>query len=368
VPNLKKGTYESDEIASHLQRQDYRHGVRSVEATLSGPLSAGTWKDFVAAAVRRAYAAVTASTALSITIAGTGPTYTVSRSAGSWLTDGYKIGMVGRLSAGAFNAANLAKNLVITDITSATVLVVMPLNGVALVAEGPIASSTFTATGKVTYAPPASQTDSSFSIEDYHSDIAQSEVYTGCKVNQVGLCGAGDRHHHELLPADGQGRHHERVAVLHQPDGGDDEQHPRLGQRPADRAGRGIALATSLNVSLKGNMSAEAVVGSQVYPDIAEGRILVDGSMTVLFADATQRDHFLNEDEVSVIAVVGSNLTAAADFISICLPRVKFNSADKSDGDKSITRQIAFAALYNSAGGAGIKSEQTTIQIQDSGA
>ena len=78
VPNLKKGTYESDEIATHLQRQDFRHGVRSVEATLAGPLSAGTWKDFLAAAVRRAFAAVTASTSLSITISGSGPTYSTA--------------------------------------------------------------------------------------------------------------------------------------------------------------------------------------------------------------------------------------------------------------------------------------------------
>jgi hypothetical protein len=104
--------------------------------------------------VRQAFAAVTASTGLSITIAGSGPTYTVARAAGSWITDGVKLGTWGR-SPPALQRREPRKNLlVITDITSATVLTVMPLNGVALVAEGPIASSTFTVTGKVTYAPP----------------------------------------------------------------------------------------------------------------------------------------------------------------------------------------------------------------------
>src|SRR3954470_16659736 len=77
--NLKKGTFESAEIVSHMQRVDYRHGVRAADYVLKGELSPGTYKDFVAAGLRRAYTAVTAITALSITISGTGPTYTVAR-------------------------------------------------------------------------------------------------------------------------------------------------------------------------------------------------------------------------------------------------------------------------------------------------
>jgi hypothetical protein len=42
-----------------------------------------------------------------------GPTYTVTRGAGSWLTDGVKAGMVVPASAGALNAANLSKNLLV---------------------------------------------------------------------------------------------------------------------------------------------------------------------------------------------------------------------------------------------------------------
>jgi hypothetical protein len=69
--------------------------------------------------VRRAFTSVTAITGISITIAGAGPTYTVTRSAGSWLTDGIKFGQCGRLTAGAFNAANLNKNLAVISLTAA---------------------------------------------------------------------------------------------------------------------------------------------------------------------------------------------------------------------------------------------------------
>ena len=128
--DLKKQTYQSAEIRSDYQVSDMRHGIRSVEGGINGELSAGTFKDFLAAAVRRAFTTVTAITGASITIAGTGPTYTVTRAAGSWLTDGVKIGQIGRLTAGAFNAANLNKNLLVLA-ESALVLTVQPLNGVA---------------------------------------------------------------------------------------------------------------------------------------------------------------------------------------------------------------------------------------------
>jgi hypothetical protein len=183
--NLKKDTFESNEIVTHFQRIDYRHGLRRVEGSINGELSPGTYKDFVAAAVRRAYAAVTATTSVALTIGGSGPTYTVVRGTGSYLSDGYKIGMVVRLSIGGLAAANLSKNLLIVDITSATSMTVLPLNGVALTAEGPISGCTITATGKVTYVPTTGHTDTSFSIEQLYNDLTLSELYTGCKIDQM---------------------------------------------------------------------------------------------------------------------------------------------------------------------------------------
>src|SRR6185369_12106217 len=65
---LKKQTYESAELLATYQRQDFRHGIRSVEGPINGEISPGTYKDFMAAAVRRAFTAVTAITGASITI------------------------------------------------------------------------------------------------------------------------------------------------------------------------------------------------------------------------------------------------------------------------------------------------------------
>lgn len=363
--DVQKDTYKSNEIRSSYQVADYRHGVRRVKGAIKGELSAGTWKDFIAAACRQAYAALTATTGVAITIAGSGPTYTVTRGTGSWLTDGYKAGDVGRLSAGAFNAANISKNLYVVAVTSATVLTVQPLNGVALVAEGPIATSTFTLTGKKTYIPITSQTDDSFAIEHWHSDASLSELYTGCKVESLGIS----------LPPTGLSTIDLSILGKDVTTAGSAYYvTPTVETGFRDFAavngllfvqGVAVALLTGLSFTIKGNMSGEPVVGSNVLPDIIEGRVDVDGTMSVLLFDGTYRDYFLNETEVAVSVVLTADSTATSDFIAINMPRVKVGGANKDDGEKGLIQTLPFVALQNTAGGTGIASENTTISFQD---
>lgn len=364
---LKKQTYESAEILSHFQRQDFRHGIRSAEGAINGELSPGTYKDFMAAAVRRAFTTVTAISSLTITIAGSGPTWTVTRSAGSWLSDGVKQGYVGRLTAGAFNAANLNKNLIVVAVTSATVLTVALFPGVAaLVAEGPIATATFTLPGKITFAPSSGHTDLSYSIEHWHNDIAQSHVFSGLKIRKmdIGLPPTGmatavfDFLGKDITTATAEYFTSPTTATT---------TGVTASVNGALIAQSGLkANVTGLSVSLDGNMTAEPIVGQNTYSDIAEGRILVTGQMTVVFQDAVERDYFINETEVSLAVALSASSAVGSDFLSFALPRVKFGAADISDGDKSLIVSLPYTALYNFAGGAGVQTEQTTLQIQDS--
>lgn len=365
--NLKKDTFESNEIVTTYQRNDFRHGLRRVEGSINGELSPATYKDFIQAAVRRAFAAITATTSVALTIAGSGPTYTVTRGTGSFLTDGYKVGYVVRLSVGSLNAANISKNLLIVDLT-ATIATVMPLNGVALVAEGPISGCTVTATGKTTYVPITGHTDTSFSIEQFYNDLTLSELYTGCKVDQLDIG----------LPPSGMASI--GIKLL----GGDvTTASSAYFSSPTNETTTGIlagvngilavqgskvATLTGLNFSIKGNMSGEAVIGSTTYADITEGMVMIDGSFTALFDSATMRDYFINETEISIIAALTASPAAAADFMTFSFPRVKVGGADKSDGQKSLVQTLPFTALYNSTGGSGVKTEQSTFAVQDSAA
>ena len=93
-----KATFKSNEIRPDFQVADFRHGSRSVAGTITGELSVGTHADFLATAMRQAWQA-TINTGVQITIAAastTGASGTYTRSAGSFLTDGFKLGDVVR--------------------------------------------------------------------------------------------------------------------------------------------------------------------------------------------------------------------------------------------------------------------------------
>jgi hypothetical protein len=364
---IKKQTYESNEINPTYQRNDFRHGMRSAEGTITDELSPGTHKDWMAAAVRRAFTTVTAITGASITIAGTGPTWTVTRAAGSFLSDGIKQGYIVRLTAGAFNAANLNKNLIVNAVTSATVLTVSLFPGVAaLVAEGPITSATVTIPGKVTFVPSSGHTDLSYSIEHWHLDLSLSEVFSGCKMGKMNL----------NLPPTGMATVAFDIIGRDTTNAG-----AEYFTSPTAATTTGVTAAvngalvaqsglasnvTGLTIALDGNMTTEPIVGSNVYGDITEGRILVSGQMTAVFQDAVMRDYFLNETEVSLFVALSASSAVGSDFLSFALPRIKFGAADRDDGDKALIITLPFTALYNFAGGAGVGTEQTTFQIQDS--
>jgi hypothetical protein len=365
--DLSKDTYQSNEIRPDLQISDYRHGVRRVKGSLQGELSPGTYADFFAIAMKRDFTAGVAISAASITIAGTGPTYTLTRAAGSYLTDGFKIGDVIRLSVGTFNAANITKNLWITALT-ATVATVMVLNASALVAEGPITSATVTVFGKKTYIPTTGHTDLSMSMEPWFNDISQSEVYSGVKVDKIAL----------NLPPTGMataqmdlmGQNITTAAV-------------RYFTSPTAITTTGVlaavngllmvngvayAIVTGLSINIDPGFTDAPVVGSNIVPTLFPGPVMVTGQFTAYFVDNILRDLFVNETESSLQVCLSADNTAASNFIAFTLPRIKLGGQQKSDGTGGIIQTFPFTALINNNGGAGTTGEQTTVVCQDSAA
>jgi hypothetical protein len=364
--NLAKETYASNELRTDFQIADFRHGVRSVQGSLSGELSPGTYKDFFAYALKRDFAALTPTTGASITVAGAGPTFTVTRAAGSWLTDGYKNGMVVRLSVGTFNAANLNKNLLIVDVTSATVMTVIPLNGVALFAEGPIASATVTAIGRSTFVPTTGHTDRSFTLEHWFSDNSLSERYAGCKISKIALALPPTGMATADFEIQGQNIITGTTQYFTSPTAVSTSATLAAVNGVLRVAGVTLAAVTGLTIDIAPAYSGEAVVGSNVKPALFAGMMSVTGQMTVFFEDAVLRDAFINETEVELIAAFTTDNTATAEFISINIPRIKLGGNTKDDVMTGIKATIPFQALLNVNGGAGVKTERTTIQIQDS--
>lgn len=361
--NLSKETYQSEEIRTDYQMQDFRHGVRSVEGSLNGELSPSSYSDFFASALGRNWTNGLALTGLTVTIAEDAGVYTVSRATGSFVTDGIKVGDVVRLSGGTLNAANVANNLFITSVTALD-LEVLVLNNSALVEQSAIASVTLTVKGAKTYAPLSGHTSDSYTFEEWYSDITQSEVFTGNKVNTIGIS----------LPATG-------LTTVDISFMGQDLKQTGTSAYFVSPAAQGtnnifaavngallvggekVALVTGLNININRNLSMEPVVGSNFHPEIFEGRILVDGEFTAFFTGGTFRDLFNNEEEVALVVALTTSNLKDADFLTIVLPRIKLGSDTKDDGEKGIISTHSFQALLNVSNTA---YQQTTLSIQDS--
>lgn len=359
--NLEKETYQSGEIRTDYQIADMRHGVRSVTGSLNAELSPGSYADFFAAAVAKAFAAKTTLTAVSVTTTVVaGGTGNIVRTTGSWITDGVKVGDVIRLSA----TANSAKNLLVTSVVALS-LGVKTLNSTELVAVGTAAATDVSFPGKKTMAPLTGHTDDSFTFEEFYSDIGQSEVFTGNKVNTAALS----------IPSTGL------VTADFGFMGKDLAQTGTAAYFTAPTAqgttgifaavngvlvvnGVAVAVVTDASININRNMQNATVVGSNSIAEMFEGRIAVDGSFSAYFQDASFRDMFKDETEASLVIVLTTSNANTSDFVSVTLPRIKVNSNTRNDSEQGIVSQHSFMALLNSAVGNG--TEQTTIAIQDS--
>jgi hypothetical protein len=368
---LQKETYDTNnEIISAQQMQSFSHGPKKIVAAIKGLLSPGTWWDPLSALLRRDFTAVAAMTGLTITIAASGSFFTLTRSAGSWLTDGLKVGHVGRLTAGAFNAANLNKNLQVVDIPSATVATVRVLNPSvvsALVAEGPIASATFTLPGKTTYVPVSGHTNVYFTFEDFWSDIAQSERNQDIQIGQASITLPGSGNATIDLSGEGLDQTQATSAYFGTPTAETTTDVCAAASGSLVLNGVALGTVTNLQFTINGQVAAaDGVVGTNLRPDVFRDKVLVQGSFSMYFEDYSVAQLFPPETEFTIAHAVTAGSLAAAEFVANCFPRVKLSSSTPEDNNSNQKRTFNFTAIYNVNGGAGIKTEKTTIQVQDS--
>jgi hypothetical protein len=364
--NKQSETYASQEIASHQQSTGATEGPSGIQGTLNGEVSAGTYQIEIETLLRKAAAATTAITSASLTIAASGSNYTVTRAAGSWLSDGIKVGDVIRLSVGTLAAANISRNLLVLDVGSATVLTVTPLNTGVMTAEGPITGCTVTVIGKKSWTPTSGHLNRYLSYEKAFTDLTRYELFTDVKVGSADIA----------IPSTGIATvNFGLVGLARALSGSQTLTSPTAESTSAVLAAvqgkcvvNGVVTSiTGAQLQIGGNVSLGAAeVGSNSRSDLQRGRVSVSGSFTAKFSAVTLQTLRDNQTAVTLIFVLADSATDAADFISITLPAVKIFTDDADDGEKEIIRSYNFTAQYYGSGGAAVKHNATIVQVQDS--
>jgi Phage tail tube protein len=364
--NLTKEVYSSAEIRSDYQTAVFNHGVRSADGSLNGELSPGTYADFMGSLLAKDFVAGAALTGLGLTIATSGSLFTVTRAAGSFITDNIKVGDVVRITAGSVNAANLNNNLLVVAVT-ALALTVRVLSTTTLVAEGPIASCALTVIGKKTEVPLTGHTDQSYSVEEWYSDIAQSQVFTGMKLSAMNVS----------MPATGFSTVDFTFMGKDLGSTGTSAYYtsPTAAGTTGVVAGVNgavvvngvpVAVITDASFSVTRQVEGATVLGSNSQANMFTGTIGATGNMSVYFENTTFRDYFKDEAEVSVVFALTTTGDKAADAISFTMPRVKLGSFTVADGSMGLTASCDFTALLNSNTAAGLPA--TTVAVQDTAA
>ncbi|WP_062236411.1 phage tail tube protein [Aureimonas sp. N4] len=342
---LSKEPIRSGENRRDGQQTRGRHGSKSVSGSYTADLSLGSFDDLFAAVFRGTWDTPLALSGLSVTADATAKTFT--RSAGSWISDGVRVGDVVRFS-GFTTTANNARNFRVVGLT-ATVMTV---------AETPV--SVGSAQTGVGLARPKKLlqgvTPRSFAVEEAEIDIDGSELFTGVRVGQMQLNLQPNGMATVTFSLVGQDMQVKEGAES--PYFASATTTVSLGMtaveaviRLGDRDVLDISQAT-LSINL--NAAGFPVVGSNVTPDVFTNLATVEGTLTALRNDVSRVKNFLNEDQMSLHLLFTENESEPRDFIAFYVPNLTLSNATKSElgSDGPRTQQLSMMIGTDDRGGA----------------
>lgn len=362
--NVTAETLQSATIRPDYQTENYRLGVRSGEGSLNTELSPGVYEEFFAAALAKDFVAGGTTTGASVTIAASGQYFTITRDTGSWLTDGFYVGNVVRLTGAGLDTANVGNNILILSLT-ATVLTVKTFAENDLVAEGPIAAVDVAVVGKQTYAPQTGHISPSFAVEEFYENIGVSELHLGNRVGTVavslptsGFCTADFTFMGKGKTVNGTSQFY----TSPQPSPNTGSTVSVSGSVIVNGVPAGVITSADFNIDRA--LAPANVIGTNYAVEIFDGRISVTGNMSTYFENGTFRDYFLDETRISVVFALTTGSAKDANVITFVLPSVQLGSSTRDDQESGIVQSHSFQALLNTNTTNG--NVLSTMLIQDS--
>ena len=317
---------EDPESRDDGQRSQMRLGSHEVSGSYRGTLSVGSWNTWIAALFRNTFAA-----AATLLTCDNGATYTSLAvtnqntltlvGSGSFLSLGVKVGDVIRLGA---TAANDDINAVVSSV-AANVIVVLGTPWANFTAD---TNATLKSTKKITNS--STLTRSSYTIEQYYSDLDESEQFAGCRIVSMRL--TFQPNNVVTVEFGIVGKTMTNLSTGSSPGLTSPTEYTSIGLVVSDAslylAGSAIATITGGELMFDLGGQGMAVVGSASTPDVWEGTMKVSGQLTAI-RTALAGSHlarFLAEtDNVELsLMMVEPDAAAPIDFVHVFVPRIKY--------------------------------------------
>lgn len=366
--SLQKDTYQSAEIRADRQIGDFRHGVKRVQGNVSGELSPLTYEALFESSLRGTWAAaITADQTDFTSVTGVNSTSKFTFAGGNPISKGFRVGMGVRFTNLA-DADNNSKNFIILAMggTTGREWTVYPAP------DDMSADSAFSVTsvGRSLIVPASSHVKRKLAIEVHHADLDIARLFTELRSGgfNVQLPPTGIA----TVDFDFMGRDMETYSASAAPFFTSPTAATTTGLVAAVNgllrvSGETVAVITGLNIQHQMELTGPPVVGSNLVPEIFQGRSVVSGQMTALFDSVDLLDDFRNETEIEILAYLTTTSADDSPAMTFFLPRVKLGGADlPAQGEAEQVITLPFQALkYESAASvAGI--EPTTLQMWDS--
>lgn len=328
---ITKNTVKSGEIRQDGMSERGRHGSQRAAATYNSEMSIGSFDDIIEAVMRGTWGAalsVTNATGAMSSASLSVQANSITASAGSWITAGFRVGDVVRAPAGLV-AGNLNRNLRITGLTATVMTVAETLT----VEAGPIATWTIERPGGVLINPAAgSLVKRYFTIEEHEQDIDASEIFTDCVWGSLKFTMQPDG----LLLLEtnllGTGAYETKTGV-NAPHFSSPSKAVTVPLGVVDST---IRLGTDdlLDVSAFELMMDIGPVTppslNKVASDVMLGGMRISGSITALREDLSEASAFLNETQMSLHVLATEPESEPKDFFSLFVPNFTLGSVDKS--------------------------------------
>jgi hypothetical protein len=290
------------------------------------------------------------SAAAAYTIAVTGSTATITRSTGSFVTDGYTPFMFCRIK-GATNAGN--NSVFQVTAVAALVLTVQNYNTASMVAETTPATATVFAKSLTN-----GTTFQSFLMEAQYNDISQFIQFLGCAVDTMSF----DIKSGSIITAKGKIMAKQgtlsTATVAASLGAVDTSQILTASANMGNIYENGTALATamkSLTLEINNNMREKPAIGTLYPVGMGLGFCDVTGTFDAYFADMSQMTLFINHTSLSLIFQFSD---AAGNIIVFSLPSLYLEKAEPTiqGGNQDVMVQCGFHAILDTA-------SNTTIRV-----
>lgn len=328
--SLKRATIRSNEIRADLKTSMPRLGSKRVDGSYPADLSVGTFDPLFEAVTRGTWTAanvITQATGTSVT-ATAGPPGTIVRAAGSWITDGVRVGDVGKLNATGGPAGNNNINLRVVGVTALTLTVAETLT----VDATPRTTFTFTVAKKVFQ--PAVPVARSFTFEEYDADVDLTEQAVGVRCVSMHVTGQPDGM--ALVEFGFIGLNLVPLVTGTSPFYTSPALTTSIGLTMADAVlrfgGVDVVNLTSFDFTVDLSGSTQPVIGSLTSPDVYTSSASLAGSISATRNDFTNLNRFIGETELEFHALLVEPTAEPKNFISFFLPRIKLTGAETPQG------------------------------------